>query len=180
MKHNKMQIRLLVIIAAVTFGFACSPKLTSSGGAAGKYEEDLSVWRIAVVKPDTVKDVDSLKQTQNIERDPMRYVEPRHAVNANIDAILDSISRINLASGMVDGFTIQLFSGPDREQALNTRKQLAVSMPNIEADVQYVQPNYRVRTGRYYTRLEAQHDYLRIRRYFPNAIVLPVRFPIPN
>ena len=51
-------------------------------------------------------------------------------------------------------------------------------LPNLESEVQYIQPNFRVKTGKYFTRLDAQADYMAIKRYFPGAIVVPDKIPI--
>ena len=79
---------------------------------------------------------------------------------------------------MVDGYTIQVYSGVKREDALNVKKKLTQSLPDLESDVEYRQPNFRVRTGKYFNRLEAQKDYLAVKRHFPNAIVIPDRIGI--
>jgi hypothetical protein len=99
-------------------------------------------------------------------------------VNSQVDTVLDSIYRQNLSKGFVDGYTIQVYSGIKREDALNNKKKMSQSLPDLESDVQYMQPNFRVRTGKYLTRLGAQKDYLAVKRYFPNAIVIPDKIPI--
>jgi hypothetical protein len=71
-----------------------------------------------------------------------------------------------------------VYSGIKREDALNVRKKLSQSLPELDSEVQYRQPNFRVRTGQYFTRLEAQKDYLAVKRHFPNAIVIPDRVPM--
>lgn len=105
-------------------------------------------------------------------------MEAKYAVNASLDAVLDSINEQNLAMGLVDGFTIQVYSGLKREEALNVKKQMSITLPEVEAEVQYVQPNFRVRAGKYFDRYDAQKDYQIIKKYFPNAIILPERVPI--
>lgn len=95
-----------------------------------------------------------------------------------VHSILDSIYSENLSKGFVDGYTIQVYSGIKREDALEIKKKMTQSLPELESDVQYRQPNFRVRSGKYLTRLEAQKDYLAIKRVFPNAIVIPDRIEI--
>lgn len=157
---------------------SCSSKTVSSSAATGKYSEDLAPLRATVSRPDTTRT--KIPPDREIRRDPSVYVEPRHAINNSLDAVLDSISEYNLRNGVVDGFTIQVYSGIKREEALNVRKQLSITLPDLEADVQYVQPNFRVRTGKYFNRLEAQKDFLSVRRHFPNAIVIPDRILFKN
>jgi hypothetical protein len=167
----------IVLIIAVS----CAPKVTTTSPgtttAAGKYSEDISSWRPKDVVTDTIKNKNT--PSENISgHQPTQYVEAKYAVNQSLDAVLDSISRINLANGHIDGFTIQIYSGLKREEALNVKKDLSVALPELDAEVQYVQPNFRVRAGKYYDRLQAQKDYLTIRKHFPNAIVIPDRIPI--
>ena len=99
-------------------------------------------------------------------------------IKAPLDAVLDSIDRINLSNGLIDGFTIQLYSGVKREEALSIKKEMSLVLPKDDAEVQYVQPNFRVRAGKYINRIEAQKDYITIKRHFPSAIVIPDRIPI--
>lgn len=168
-------MRLLLILLAASFlMFGCSRKVATSGtAAAGRYSEDLAVWR-----PETTKVVDSAATGHPERIRTKKYVEANYAINDQVDIILDSIHEQNLSKGFVDGYTIQVYSGIKREDALNIKKKLSQSLPELESDVQYRQPNFRVRTGKYFTRLEAQKDYLAVKRYFPNAIVIPDRIPI--
>jgi hypothetical protein len=174
----------MIFFALIAIVFAsCSSKVsTPSGGTAstGKYSEDLSSLRTSQLKMDSAKNAKAVTTgTKNpeVKRDPAMYMEARHTVNESIDVVLDSIDRINLSYGLVDGFTIQLYSGTKREEALNVKKQLSTSLPQLDADVNFVQPNFRVRTGRYYNRFDAQKDYMAVKRYFPNAIIIPDRIP---
>jgi len=105
-------------------------------------------------------------------------VEAKYAINEQVDTILDSIHEENLSRGAIDGFTIQVYSGIKREDALNIKKKLSQSLPDLDSEVEYRQPNFRVRTGKYLTRLQAQKDYLAVKGYFPNAIVIPDRIEI--
>lgn len=166
------RLPLLVFGCFLAFGCA-STRTASTTSTAGKYTEDLSVWR-----PETEKAIDSAKATVPERTRTNRYVPAKFAVNEQVDAILDSIHDRNLDRGYVDGFTIQVYSGGRREDALNIRKTLAQSLPDLQSNVEYKQPNFRVLSGKYFSRLEAQQDYLAVKKYFPNAIVIPDRVPI--
>src|SRR5687767_5172636 len=123
MRVNDMRVVLLMLMVAILG--ACSSKVstttTSTKTSSGKYSEDLSGLRATVPTP-----VDTTKKSTPVvppdgKRDPALYVEARHAINNSLDAVLDSISRINLSEGVVDGFTIQVYSGVKREEALNVK-----------------------------------------------------------
>ncbi|HEY9489994.1 MAG TPA: SPOR domain-containing protein [Chryseosolibacter sp.] len=168
---------LFVLIGSALF-MGCSSRISTSGSTAGtgKYVEDLSVWR-----PEAEKKVVDTAETAPTTPERTRtnkYVEARYAVNDQVNPVLDSIYRQNLDKGFIDGYTIQVYSGIKREDALNVKKRMTQSLPDLESDVEYRQPNFRVRTGKYFTRLEAQKDYLSVKRHFPNAIVIPDRIEI--
>jgi hypothetical protein len=151
-------IRGFAFILTVVVMAACSSKVsTTTSSSSGGYSEDLSILRPKTTLPSDTNKVSTPNGTGN--NNSTVYLEPRHTVNAQLDAVLDSINRINLANGVVDGFTIQLYSGKQQEEALNVKKQIAQAMPDINADIQFSQPNFRVRAGKYINRLEAQKDY---------------------
>src|SRR4051812_29765256 len=96
---------------------ATTTSANTSTSASGGYSEDLSALRPKVEAPkDTVVPKTNDKPKTTV------YVEPKYAVNEKLDAVLDSIDKINLAKKFVEGFTIQVYSGK-REEALNTKKQ---------------------------------------------------------
>lgn len=100
-------------------------------------------------------------------------IHPTHTVNDKVDAVLDSINRFNVTRKFIEGFTIQIYSGQNREEAMNTKKKLLVDTPELSAELEYHQPKFRVRVGSYFSRLEAQKDLYRLKRFFPNAILVP-------
>ena len=174
-----MNIRSALIVLLL-LAVACSSKVattTTSSSANGGHNEDLSLWRPRDIMPKDSVSTPSANQAADVKK-PLEPVEAKFAVNNDLDAVLDSISRINLANGHIDGFTIQVYSGTKREEALNAKKELSVSLPELDSEVQYVQPNFRVRVGKYYDRLLAQKDFMLIKRHFPNAIVIPERIAI--
>lgn len=158
------------LIGVFLLGCATQKKTSTSGGA--QYTEDLSIWR-PKVEPDmptepTVEDNKKQKAT----------AEPKYSVNKKLDAVLDSIDRINLRRNFIDGFTIQVYSGLKREDALNAKKELTSSLPELESEINYLQPNFRVKVGKYFSRIDAQKDYVAVKKYFPNAIVIPDKVAI--
>ena len=173
-----MRILNIIIAMACLIMASCSSKTTapSTSTSGSRYSEDLSVLR-PKLEQDSVKKPLTDASNKNL---PFGYVEPKFTVNEPLHNVLDSISKINLANGFVEGFTIQIYSGIKKEEAFNTKKKLASALPEIESDLQYVQPNFRVRAGKYYDRLQAQKDYIAIKHYFPNAIVIPERIPIQS
>jgi hypothetical protein len=167
---------LYVFLIAVGLTGCASPKNTTvATSQSSGYSEDLSIWRPKVDAPtnNTASDptvTTSPKQTQ--------YVEPKYAVNKKLDTVLDSIDRYNRSRQFIDGFSIQIYAGMRREDALNAKKNLTTSLPDLSSEVEYAQPNFRVKVGKYFSRIDAQADFLAVKRYFPTAIVIPDKVPI--
>ncbi|MEK6782924.1 MAG: SPOR domain-containing protein [Bacteroidota bacterium] len=135
------------------------------------YHEDLSL-----VRPRFVMPVDSIKKT-GLE-DPKTPVNPTKNVNAKVDFVLDSIDRLNALRKFIDGYTIQIYSGQNREDANTAKKKMADEADDLTANLQYIQPKFRVRVGNYFSKLEAQKDLMRLKPLFPNAILIPEKIPI--
>jgi SPOR domain len=136
------------------------------------YTEDLSSLRPKVVSEAGPKK-DTLKNKIEVERST-----PRHTVNAKVDLVLDSIDRFNLTRRFVDGYTIQIYSGQKKEDALSASKKLVDAYPELKSNIQYQQPKFKVTVGKYFTRLEAQKDLLRLKRLFSSTILVPERIMI--
>ena len=163
-----MQKLISVFVFLAIFWNCASIKQSSTGTQGGGYSEDLSSLRPSVEEESGKDTVISV-----VKRDAKTYVEPKYTVNKQLDAVLDSIDRINLTRKFIDGFTIQVYSGLKREEALTVKKDLTTYLPKLETDVQYNQPNFRVKAGKYFNQLEAQKDYQMVKAYFPNAIIVP-------
>jgi cell division protein FtsN len=133
-------------------------------GGKPYYHEDLYSLRPKFQEP-----VDSIPAEvhQKVE------VVPTHNVNRKVDGVLDSINHFNATRKFIEGYTIQIYSGQNREEAMNAKKKMTTDLPGLNAEMDYNQPTFRVRVGSYYSRLDAQKDLLRLRRPFPNAILVP-------
>lgn len=146
--------------------FSCASQSVLSMDST--YYEDLSMLRPKYENP-----VDSAEVVaHNNNSMPITNFEPIANVNETVDAVLDSLDELNATKRYVDGFTIQLYSGPNREEAVDARNKalnVASTLPHLE----YTQPKFRVIIGSYFTELEAQPDLYLLRRTFPNAILVP-------
>lgn len=163
---------LLLVFALIVVG--CKPAQKTQTSQSGKYSEDLSHLR-----PTVGEQTGNTTTQENTKREPKVFVEkPLFTVNKQLDAVLDSIDQINLTRKFIEGYTIQIYSGPKREDAMNAKKQLTIAIPQLESELQYVQPNFRVKTGKYFTLLEAEKDYELVRQYFQSAIVVPDKIAI--
>lgn len=169
---NNMRYPLVIIVSALILA-SCKPTQQATTSQGGKYYEDLSAHRPVVqIQEDTTNTQETIK------RDPKATTEAKFTVNQQLNAVLDSIDRINLEKKYIDGYTIQVYSGANREDALNAKKELTLKLPELESEIQFRQPTFRVRVGKYYTQLEAQKSYMAVKQIFQTAIIVPDRFTI--
>ena len=132
------------------------------------YSEDLQKHRPELSAPQKITAPEPEKP-----KDPAKFT-----VNEKVDAVLDSIDRFNATKLFIDGFTVQIYSGQKKQEALDINKTLTESDLGLKADIQFVQPKFRVVVGKYITRLEAHRDLYRLRKLFPNAIIIPEKVPV--
>lgn len=166
----------LALTAVLINGCKPASQATSSG-QQDAYYEDLSALRPKISLPETDIQKETSVSNRSNERIE-RFVEPVYTVNKKVDTVLDSIDRFYLARGYVDGYTIQVHAGTKRDEALNVKKNMMLYLPQFETEIQYNQPTFRVKTGKYFSLLEAQKDFLTIKRYFPSAILVPDKIPV--
>jgi hypothetical protein len=167
--------QILYILSTIALLESCATtQKTSTASQGGKYSEDLSVLRPKVQAP--AETVTTTTQTDNT-KPATQFVEPKLAVTQRLDGVLDSIDHINLNRRFVEGYTIQVYSGR-REEALSVKKQIATSLPRLNTEIQFTEPIFRVKVGKYYSRMDAQEDYASVKRYFPAAILIPEKIVI--
>lgn len=168
---RKLQYVYFFSALAILISGCKTQQTTTTSTQENRYSEDLSVHR---PKVETAVVVDTGNPT---EKKQTEFVEPKITVNKKLDTVLDSISSINLAKNSIDGFTIQVYSGR-REEALNAKKTLTNAFPDLESEIHFTEPIFRVKVGKYYTRLDAQEDYSDVKRFFPAAIIIPEKISI--
>lgn len=152
--------------------FSCS-SVAQKSGSSKPYSEDLSKLRPKVDFPEEVKRKDTAKEER-----PTVMVATKN-INAKVDIVLDSIDRFNHTRRFIDGFTIQIYSGQRKEDAMNMMKRMKEEVPELNANpIKYEQPKFRVTVGKYFTRLEAQTDLLTLRRKFNTASLVPEKIQL--
>lgn len=104
------------------------------------------------------------------------------AVDEELYSAIQNYIRTNEREHFFPGFTILVYSGIDREQAFNTRNKLYSDYQGINTFMQYQEPRYLVKVGRYINRIEALASYEKIKGTFPGARIVQDRFEreLPN
>lgn len=132
---------------------------------------------LAALRPHFNPPPDTGRHYQGNPAKNVPVVQPKMIVNEKVNFVLDSIDKLNLLRKVIPGYTIQVYSGLNREEAGDTRTRLQNEL-SMRAELQYLQPKFRVRVGHYFTSIDAQKDLVRLKRVFPNAILVPENIPL--
>ncbi|MGE0588900.1 MAG: SPOR domain-containing protein [Cyclobacteriaceae bacterium] len=161
-----LMLSLLLIQAS------CAAQQSTGGSSGEAYSEDLTAYR-----PKFENESRDTTTGQEIVKDNQPVLASR-TVNSKVDLVLDSLDKINRNRKFIDGFTIQIYSGQNREEAISAKSKMVMEIGDLDANVQYTQPKFRVTVGQYFSKLEAQKDLLRLRKLFANAILVPEKIPL--
>jgi len=143
---------------------AAAPVSTSSGS----FQDDLSTFRPSF-KIEEVKE----EKTETQEPEVITYPEPVNAVNTRLTSYLDTLASNNKKVKYIDGYTILVYTGTNRDMAMQAKNDAYKLASKHRPDIQFKQPTYKVKVGRFSDRLEAQKVYAKLRLQFENAIIIP-------
>ena len=172
---NRLIQTLALVCLCVFLGAAgCSPKTVPQNDEAKviDFTNDLSQYRPEV---SANKDIPASEENKVIMNDS---VKTRFDISDSLDVLLDTLRQRNFEAGELEGFTILVYSGTNETEAGRVRNRLYDIVPDLEAQVKYTLPTYFVKIGRFYQQIEAQPLYLQIRKFYPDATVVPEKFPI--
>ena len=160
--------RRLIITIVFTFFFSCSTqKSIPSKNKERGYYEDLSILR----SQEQIKT--STKEEKIIQPDQVK-----NNISLELDSIILIIKSESGKINYIDGFTIQLYLGGDRNEAEKTKEKINEIDSLIYTNTVFTQPNYRVKIGQYIDRFKVTEEYQRFKKLFPNAIIIPERIKI--
>jgi hypothetical protein len=159
----------LVTILLIFFALGSTAQRREHGSkskASRPHQEDLTDLRLRFPEmPDSV--------VRKSDAPKVVLLPAAQSVHEKVNDVLDSIFVFNKTKMFVDGFTIQIYSGLKKEDAMNVKKKMVEEAGDLNSELKYQQPKWHVKTGSYYTRLEAQRDLHRLKRIFPAAILVP-------
>lgn len=162
-----------ILIGAISC-YGCAKKTVPAASTSNVYSEDLTVLHPTI----TTSEITGARPADSRRVAATGPVVTEADITAQLDSLALIVAEKNLQKRYIDGYTVQVYSGPSRDQANNARAQVLTSGLGLTAQVVYVQPNYRVKVGRFYSRLEANKVYSQMRDIFPNPLLLPEKFPI--
>ncbi|MFN3403295.1 MAG: SPOR domain-containing protein [Cytophagaceae bacterium] len=150
---------LLLILASCTSGKAQKSKDNK------KYQEDLSSvrpkyeYKAETEKPAPMQEKSAVK----IEND----------VTTKVNVRMDSVAAKNSRIKMAEGYRVLVYTGNSSAEATKVRERVYKVVPDAAIYPQYKQPTFRVKVGDCYDKLEAQNLYVKLRKEFPEAKIVP-------
>lgn len=85
-----------------------------------------------------------------------------------IDELLEVYKSVN---SKLEYYQIQVGFGT-YQKAQNLKSQVDVDFPGWYSKIEFESPTYRVRLGKFKTKLEAERRFLEVRKKYPNAMLL--------
>lgn len=139
---------------------------SSEADKYASYQEDLSQSRISFPPIG-----------EKIKEEPQQAVhEGSLAIDGDLEHAMDAFVIQNRSEQYYSGFTVLVYSGVDRDAAFKVRNDLYRDFPKIKAEMQYQEPRYLLKVGRYINRTEAQANYNKLKVFFPMTRIIQDRF----
>lgn len=157
----------LFVLLILTNSCALLQKGGDSADAYVGYQEDLSERRITFP---------SLEEQVAENAQPVITSTESLSVDGDLEIALRNFTENNRGERYWSGFTVLVYSGVDRDMAFKTRNDLFTHFPDIKTDMQYQQPRYLLKVGKYVNRIEAQAHYHKLKDKFPSARIIQDRF----
>jgi len=172
-----MRAHRLIILLVIVSLTGCKTTQTTQAVARATYSEDLSVHRPNFGTTTSTSTDQVIKSTISNSTSP-EAVLPQGHIKMELDSISKLISLENAKPRIEQGYTILLYNGSDREQARNFLGKIRVKFPDIKARMEYYQPDFKVKVGKFTDRVIAYETYEQVRREFRGALLIPEKIRI--
>ncbi|UZD21538.1 hypothetical protein PBT90_18655 [Algoriphagus halophytocola] len=161
-------MRIIWILGLVVVLVGCASSKKSAGGASAyaNYQENVS---------SSLPSYPDFREAQG-ENSAASNTESVQAVDAQLEQVQQQLISKNETEPYFNGYSVLVFSGINREQAFKTQDELIEYFPDITPQMQYQQPRYLVKVGRYAHKIEAQKNFAMIKSQFPTARIIQDRF----
>lgn len=159
---NKLTSLLLSFSFILTTACASSSggTITATDKAAGKasIKEDLSAYRpkYPTAEASTATAV----------------ATPTNHVNDQVAELMTAVSASNKTIRYAQGYRILAYNGSERETVMKLRKAVLYRVPEVKDYLTYTQPNFKLKVGDFFTRIEAQQVLNQITDLMPNAQIV--------
>eukprot|EP01132_Coremiostelium_polycephalum_P000579 gene579-724_t len=164
---EKYLLLLLTLLSCATYTATQQHAVTS-------YKENLASYRTRFQK------ISDPRDKYHAEKDTKHYtkshVDFMNDITPQLKELLLDLKSFYQMTRSIPGYTIQAYIGSNRQLAFQIKEQLAAQYIQYPIEIQYRQPNFSVRIGRFLEQLEAYQLYFRVKKDFSKAIIRPIEF----
>lgn len=131
-----------------------------------EYEEDISSCR---------PKYDSAQKSSKEETQPKvdATVVPTKDITQKLNIKLDSLERLSTGVKNSNGFRILVYSGRSSKEVQEAKTKVYQNLPQTSIYIDFKSPNQRVKVGDCLDRIEAYSLYGKLKKHFPNAVIIP-------
>lgn len=156
--------------------YACTPaKTVSVSGQSTLFNDDLAAFRVRF----TAGELKNTQPALTAEQPNTSSASPIGSINADLDTLNARIANSN-RNFTIKGYRIQVYSGMQRKDAELVITDLKKIFPNKTADLEYNQPNYKVKMGNFLNRVDAYQTYYKIREVYPSVSIVYEKIKVPR
>lgn len=165
---NKQIMKAVWILGLVVVVVGCNSSKSASGGASAyaSYQENLT--SSLPVYPDYEAEL-AAQSNANANTSVK-------TVDGELDQKIQEIYDKNITEPYFNGYSVLVYSGIDRTKAFETQDELKEYFPEIKAEMQYQEPRYLVKVGKFNYKIEAHKSFSLIKSQFPTARIIQDRF----
>jgi hypothetical protein len=92
-------------------------------------------------------------------------------IEEKLDYLISEKQKINTSLAFKERYKIQIFSG-ESEKAKKTVIQFKQDFKDIDATIIFNTPNYKVWVGNFKTRMEAERNFVEIKKKYKNTLLI--------
>jgi hypothetical protein len=114
------------------------------------------------------------------ENDTLTMGKIEYQYPAKLDTLLQNFIAKNKENQLYPGYRIQLIAGTNRQGVLKFKSDFYKEFPNMRPGLVYQQPNFKLRTGAFRTKIEAFKEMKTINKKFPDAFIIQDEIPFED
>jgi hypothetical protein len=90
----------------------------------------------------------------------------------NFEILLAQYKKQNEIKASIPGYRIHVMSSTSRSEINNLKAKLYTSFPDIKPYISYQAPNFKLRAGNYFYKIDAYRDLQRLLPHFPGSFIV--------
>ncbi len=161
-------MRIFWVLGLIVLFASCksTKKASSAASEYANYQEDLS--------SSLPQYADFRQQLEDSQ--PNREASSGQSVDDELSQFQERLISKNKSEPYFNGFSVLVYSGVDRNAAFKSREKLEERFPDLDAEMQYEEPRYLLKVGKFAYKIEAQKSFSMIKDEFPTARIIQDRF----